>query len=58
MRFIMLAFLLLGFKINENLARTPPMPKCKDCKMDCYIREPCTGENEYGLAWSPFGGEL
>ena len=48
MKFVMLAFLLLGFKTNGNLATTPPPPKCKDCKMDCYILEPCTGENEFG----------
>ena len=48
MRFVTLTFLLLGFKINENLATTPPMPMCKDCKMDCRIVEPCTGENEFG----------
>ena len=50
----MLAFLLLGFKINENLAFAPRIPMCKDCKMDCHIVEPCTGENEFGIIGSKF----
>ena len=52
----MLAFLLLGFKTNGNLATTPPLPMCKDCKMNCRVIEPCSGENEFGIIESELNG--
>ena len=55
MKFVLLAFLFLVFKINENLAFAPRLPTC-GCKAEwCRVVEPCTGENEFGKIWTRYG---
>ena len=57
MKFVLLAFLFLVFKINDNFALDIyRKPRCNYYAKKGYpLVEPCTGENEFGKIWTRYG---